>query len=188
MVILLDNGHGCNTPGKRSPVWEDGTQLFEYEFNRDLVKRIIRGCGDSVRCVEIVPEIEDISLAERCKRANLCQRIHGDCLFISIHANAGGGTGFEIFTSKGTTRADFFATELIVQLENDFRDIRMRKDFSDGDPDKESDFYVLKHTTMPALLAENLFMDNYKDCRRLLNPDFRQRLADSYVRFIKSIQ
>ena len=39
-TIILDNGHGNNTPGKRSPKWEDGTQLFEYEFNRDIVKRI----------------------------------------------------------------------------------------------------------------------------------------------------
>ena len=27
-TIILDNGHGNNTPGKRSPKWEDGTQLF----------------------------------------------------------------------------------------------------------------------------------------------------------------
>ena len=32
--ILLDNGHGYDTPGKRSPIWPDGSQLFEWEFNR----------------------------------------------------------------------------------------------------------------------------------------------------------
>ena len=37
MMILLDNGHGCDTPGKRSPVWPDGRQLLEWEFNRDIV-------------------------------------------------------------------------------------------------------------------------------------------------------
>ena len=38
----LDNGHGKKTAGKRSPVFDDGeTQLFEYEFNRDIVRRII---------------------------------------------------------------------------------------------------------------------------------------------------
>lgn len=35
--ILLDNGHGYDTPGKRSPIWPDGSQLFEWEFNRDIV-------------------------------------------------------------------------------------------------------------------------------------------------------
>ena len=34
ITILLDNGHGCDTPGKRSPVWPDGRQLLEWEFNR----------------------------------------------------------------------------------------------------------------------------------------------------------
>lgn len=34
MKILIDNGHGRATAGKRSPVWPDGKQLFEYEFNR----------------------------------------------------------------------------------------------------------------------------------------------------------
>ncbi|MBR6631815.1 MAG: N-acetylmuramoyl-L-alanine amidase, partial [Alistipes sp.] len=38
--ILLDNGHGNNTPGKRSPEWADGSQLLEYECNRDTVRRV----------------------------------------------------------------------------------------------------------------------------------------------------
>lgn len=39
-MVILDAGHGYNTKGKRSPVWSDGSQLFEWEFNRDVVKRI----------------------------------------------------------------------------------------------------------------------------------------------------
>ena len=39
--ILLDNGHGYDTPGKRSPIWPDGSQLFEWEFNRDIVSRYL---------------------------------------------------------------------------------------------------------------------------------------------------
>ena len=35
----------------------------------------------------------------------------------------------------------------------------MRKDTSDGDPDKEANFYVLVHTSMPAILSENFFYD-----------------------------
>ena len=40
MKILIDNGHGRATAGKRSPVWPDGKQLFEYEFNRDIARRM----------------------------------------------------------------------------------------------------------------------------------------------------
>ena len=35
-IVILDNGHGEETAGKRSPVWGDGSQLFEWEFNRDI--------------------------------------------------------------------------------------------------------------------------------------------------------
>lgn len=32
--ILLDNGHGEDTKGKRSPVWKDGSQLLESWKNQ----------------------------------------------------------------------------------------------------------------------------------------------------------
>ncbi len=188
-IILFDNGHGQETPGKRSPVWKDGRQLFEWEFNRDMVRRIILKCYHAgIRAVKLVPETFDVSLEERCKRANLWyDRCNGNCIVVSIHANAGGGTGFEVYTSPGQTQADPIATKLIEQLQQDFPEIKMRKDMADGDPDKEAGFYILKHTKAPAILAENLFMDNEADCQLLIAEDFRDKLADSYVEFLKTL-
>ena len=188
-IILLDNGHGQETPGKRSPLWKDGRQLFEWEFNRDMVRRIILKCEHTgIRAVKLVPETFDVSLEERCKRANLWyDRCNGNCIVVSIHANAGGGTGFEVYTSPGQTKADPIATKLIGQLQQDFPEIKMRKDVADGDPDKEAGFYILKHTKAPAILAENLFMDNEADCQLLMAEDCRDKLADSYVKFLKTL-
>ena len=47
--IIIDNGHGIDTKGKRSPVWPDGSQLLEWEFNRDIANRLkeqlkVTGC------------------------------------------------------------------------------------------------------------------------------------------------
>ena len=188
-IILFDNGHGQETPGKRSPLWKDGRQLFEWEFNRDLVRRIILKCYNAgIRAVKLVPEESDVLLKERCKRANMWyDRCNGNCIVVSIHANAGGGTGFEVYTSPGQTKADEIATALIEQLQKDFPEIKMRKDVADGDPDKEAAFYILKHTKAPAILAENLFMDNEADCQLLMTEDFRDKLADSYVSFLKTL-
>ena len=188
-IILFDNGHGQETPGKRSPLWKDGRQLFEWEFNRDMVRRIILKCDHAgIRAVKLVPETFDVSLEERCKRANLWyDRCNGNCVVVSIHANAGGGTGFEVYTSPGQTKADPIATKLIEQLQQDFPEIKIRKDMADGDPDKEAGFYILKHTKAPAILAENLFMDNEADCQLLMAEDFRDKLADSYVEFLKNL-
>ena len=40
MKILIDNGHGENTPGKRSPKWADGSQLFEWKYTREIARRV----------------------------------------------------------------------------------------------------------------------------------------------------
>lgn len=99
VIILLDAGHGgivdgvYQTSGKRSPVWSDGTQLFEGEFNRAIVRGIHQKLvANGIDARILVPEQEDISLAERVKRANDIYRSNPDanCYFISVHANAGG--------------------------------------------------------------------------------------------------
>ena len=87
MKILIDNGHGIDTKGKRSP---DG-QLLEYAQNRLLAGRIVtdlqaRGLDASL----LVPEEMDIPLPERCCRVNECclQLCKDNVLLISIHINA----------------------------------------------------------------------------------------------------
>ena len=120
MKVIIDNGHGNNTPGKRSPVWKDGTQLFEYEFNRDICNRMyIRLITMGIDCVLLVPEIKDVSLSERVKRVNKIARLYEGSFLVSVHANAGGGTGWEAFTSKGETLSDIIATHFYNEAEID---------------------------------------------------------------------
>jgi len=187
MTIILDNGHGSNTPGKRSPVWPDGSQLFEYEFNRDIVRRIKAALPDiDIRI--LVPEEWDVSLGERVRRANAITA-KGTCntLLISIHANAGGGTGWEVWSSVGQTMSDNYASDMYYEASKLLNMFPMRRDFSDGDPDKESQFFILKNTWCPAILTENLFMDNETDCRFIMSEIGRQTIAEAHINFIKSI-
>lgn len=186
-IVIISNGHGIETPGKRSPIWDDGKQLFEWEFNRDVAKRLkAKLDAVNVETVMLVPEDTDISLSERCKRVNkICDNIGANnCILISIHANAGGGTGWECYTSPGDTKADDYATMLCEQFQKDFPDEKMRFDYSDGDPDKESEFYILVHTKCPAVLTENFFMDKEKDCRMLMTDTGREKIAESHYKAI----
>lgn len=188
MTVILDNGHGKETAGKRSPVWSDGSQLFEWEFSRDIVRRLADILDSrNLEYVRLVPEDVDISLKERCRRANVIHdRTGGKCFLVSIHANAGGGTGWECYTTPGTTDADRIATALCGSFEKEFgKNFRMRFDHSDGDPDKEAQFYILRHTKCPAVLTENFFMDNETDCRLLLSDEGRQRIALAHYKAIK---
>ncbi len=194
MLVLLDNGHGgliagaYQTPGKRSPVWEDGSQLFEGEFNRAIVNGVVQQLTRlGIPYVVITPEYRDITLETRVRRAN--QYDPTDSFFLSVHANAGGGTGSEIFTSPGETRSDAIATLFGESFRRVFPERRLRTDLQDGDLDKERRFYVLTRTRMPAVLTENFFMDNEAECRELLmTPEGRARVVDYHVAAIREVQ
>ena len=190
-IVILDNGHGKETAGKRSPIWSDGSQLFEWEFNRDIVRRIAEKLqDDGVPYRILVPEENDISLSERVKRANeIAKENNGKVYVLSVHANAGGGTGWEVYTSPGETKADAIATVFAEEAQRVFvpDGWRMRFDYADSDPDKEAAFYILKHTSCPAIVTENFFMDTEKDCRFMLSDAGRERIAKIHYEAIKRI-
>jgi N-acetylmuramoyl-L-alanine amidase len=182
-MILLDNGHGNNTSGKRSPVWPDGSQLFEWEFNRDVVKRIQKRLELlKIPSSILVKEARDISLKTRCDRANAVYRQYPGSFLISIHGNAGGGRGWEVWTSKGQTESDLLATFLYNQAKVWLPQFKMRCDYIEGkDPDKEADFYILKNTLCPAVLTENLFYSDLKECQFMLSDFGRAIISGLHV-------
>lgn len=184
MKILIDNGHGVDTAGKSSP---DG-RLREFAYARLIAIRIVdelmpRGY-DSER---IVPEENDISLKERCNRVNnICKKLGADnVILVSIHCNAAGSgqwmsaRGWEAWTSIGETKADKLATCLYDAAKE--AGFKLRKDETDGDPDKEGHLYILKHTLCPAVLTENLFQDNKEDVEYLLSETGKQAIVDLHV-------
>lgn len=187
MKILIDNGHGQTTPGKRSP---DG-QFLEYKFNREIARRVVadlRDCGYDASL--LVPEDEDVSLQERCRRANTVTIFHGrdNVILVSIHANAFGNgsewtkpSGWSVYTSKGKTKADALSDSLAEAARKNLPSMQMRGDFSDGDIDYEESFYILKHTKCPAVLTENGFMTNRKDVEFLQSRAGKQAIVDLHV-------
>lgn len=188
-LVILDNGHGYDTPGKRSPVWSDGSQLFEYEFNRDIVQRISKLLfNEDIKYHILVPELNDISLTERCRRANvLYDTNYGNCFLISIHANAGGGTGWESHIFTENSKSKDYAIILGKEAEKEFvPEWRIRKPM----PNQYywlSRFQILRQTRCPAVLTENFFMDNEKDCRFIMSDEGRERIAKMHVEAIKKI-
>lgn len=184
MKILIDNGHGVDTAGKRSP---DG-RLMEFAYARLIAIRIVdelmqRGY-DAER---IVTEENDISLKERCNRVNnICKKLGADnVILVSVHCNAAGSgqwmnaRGWEAWTSIGETKADKLATCLYDAAKE--AGFKLRKDETDGDPDKEGHLYILKHTVCQAVLTENLFQDNREDVEYLLSETGKQAIVDLHV-------
>lgn len=98
MKVLIDNGHGENTPGKRSP---DG-RLREWAYSREIADMVVTGLRKrGIDAERIVKEDTDVSLPERCKRANAIYKESGKkAILVSIHCNAA-GSGVEWMNARG---------------------------------------------------------------------------------------
>ena len=200
-VILLDNGHAESTPGKRSPIFDDGeTQFFEYKFNRNIVQKIAKELDKlNIKYHVLVPEVEeDIKLTERANRANkYCKEYGaGKCLLISIHADAAGNgkewksaRGWSVYTTKGVTKSDAIATIFFDTAQKILPDynMKLRKDMSDGDPDYEENFTIIYAANCPAILTENLFYDNKTDVNFLMSEEGENVITKIHVEAIKKI-
>lgn len=200
LVVLLDAGHTKKTPGKYSPKFPDGHRFYEWRFNKEVVCRIAEGLlAENIKFELVCPEIErEVSLAERVRRANAWCKKYGtkNCLFISVHSNAFGNgenwekpEGWSIWTSRGNTKSDAVADIFWKEAEPILKEegFKMRKELSDGDLDYESNFYVLKNTLCPAVLTENLFYTNKRECEFLETNKGMDIIADIHIRAIKQI-
>ena len=190
MKILIDPGHGIDTPGKRSP---DG--LFrEYLWNRQVADLILEGLASAgIDASLVVTETNDVTLRNRVNRVNtICNRVGAsNVLLVSVHANAAGNgsawmnaRGWSCYTSKGKTRSDQVAECLYDAFEEEFQDRKIRKDMSDGDRDWEENFYVLEKSKCPAVLLENFFYDNREECAWMLQDETKRRIASAAVKGI----
>ena len=190
MKILIDPGHGIDTPGKRSP---DG--LFrEYLWNRQVADLILEGLVSAgIDASLVVTETNDVSLRNRVNRVNtICNRLGAsNVLLVSIHANAAGNgsawmnaNGWSCYTSRGKTKSDQVAECLYDAFEEEFQDRKIRKDMSDGDRDWEENFYVLEKSKCPAVLLENFFYDNREECAWMLQEETKRRIASAAVKGI----
>ncbi len=199
MIILIDNGHGITTPGKRSV---DGL-LLEYAYTRrvarEIVKRLI-ALGHDARL--LTPEDADISLGERCNRVNaLCDRVgNNNVCLVSVHLNAAGNgrewmqaTGWEAWTTKGRTKSDVLADCLYDAAEKVLGGVfgtasplKIRTDMTDGDRDKEENWTILYRSKCPAVLTENFFMDNRADASWLQSDAGFDAIVRLHVEGIKA--
>ena len=186
MKVLIDNGHGENTPGKRSP---DG-RLREWAYSREIADMVVSGLRKlGIDAERIVKEDTDVPLSERCRRANAIYKETGKkAILVSIHCNAAGNganwmqaRGWEAWTSVGQTKADVLADCLYDVAESALPKMKIRKDMSDGDSDKESNFYILKHTNCPAVLTENFFQDNKEDVEYLLSREGKEVIVQIHI-------
>lgn len=193
VIILLDPGHGSNTPGKCSP----DKSVYEWKWVREeaaLIQVQLKALGFDARI--LVPEEKDIPLSTRVARANKIWEENGKnkkgkyVFLISIHLNAAGNgqwmsacgwTGW-VATNAGQASRKF-AQLLYCEAEKlglkGNRSVPKEKYWS-------ANFYILKNTKCPAVLTENMFQDNKEDVKFLLSKDGIDKLAKVHVEGIRT--
>lgn len=184
MTILIDNGHGYTTSGKQSP---DGS-LKEWKYTREIAAEVVQQLNDKgYEAILLTPEDDDISLSQRCKRANKYDS--KTTLLVSIHNNAAGSngewhtaSGWSVFVSNNaSTKSKTLATSLAnVALENN---LKVRKQYSDKLYWIQN-LAICRDTNCPAILTENMFMDNKEECEWLLSDEGRQTIINIHVQGI----
>lgn len=186
--VLIDNGHGENTPGKCSP----DKRLREYAYAREIARRVEK----CLRCKgyeaqRIVEEETDVPLSERCKRVNdICKQVGTkNVLLVSIHNNAAGGDGkwheargFSAHvglnaSSKSKMLAQYLWNEAIQQGLKGNRSVPAA-------PYIAQNLAICRDTACPAVLTENLFQDNKEDVKLLLSEEGKEKVTATHVNAI----
>ena len=185
---VIDNGHASTTPGKRSPVFPDGTQLLEYKFNREVAQKLCAMLhNEGLDYHLLVPEEHrDISLSERGQRANSLATPKKKIL-ISIHGNAFGNgvdwtsaTGVETYYCSGSK----IGHSLAVIFQQHIKSVTGLKNRGS----KSAGFYILKRTSMPAILTESGFFTNEKECLYMLSDEGTTAIANGHLSAIKETE
>ena len=192
---ILDNGHGGFINGEYTTApakmykHKDGTVVYEGLFNRQVVQKIAYLLGGL--CIDfeyLVPESNDVSLSDRVKRVrDIAKRVNKPTVMVSVHGNAGKGTGYEVFTTKGQTLSDPIADIFVEEIAKEFPSKRQRVDITDGDLDKEANFTILM-CKGAAVLTENFFMDNIEDAKLMLSDLGQSKIAIAHVEAIKRVE
>ena len=208
-LLILDPAHGSDTPGKRSP---DG-RLQEWRWSRDRISSIFYDLEQAAKGFDVaVPFLSfenEPGLRTRVDNYNTYVDKYPRTIMMSLHVDAfGDGTkwtdpsGFTIFTSRGETDADDYATTMGLALKQQLPNERWRFDFGLGpgetkkDLDREANFTVITgyknqgtwvKTKYAGILIENTFMTNRNDVKGLLNPEWNQALERAYFNAIMKL-
>lgn len=180
-IIVLDAGHGMSTAGKRCLRSIDPAQTREWYLNdriADMVQEQLAAYGCSVLRVDDTTGVKDISLAGRVKAANNA----GADIYVSVHHNAGinGGSG------GGTVVFYYNDSVMRAKAQRLYEAVVARTGLAGNRSSKVavSPLYVIKNTSMPALLLENGFMDSAHDTPIILTSAHAEKTAQGIVDFL----
>ena len=180
--IALGAGHGLTTPGKRCDKTLDPKETSEWWLNDrvcDYVESYLKEYeGYSLlRLDDSDDGKDDIALATRVSKANNW----GADFYLSVHHNAGANRttagGICAFTHPDSSVTSVKWRDALYTALIDHTGLKGNR----ATPKTTGDFYVLRKTSMPAVLLELGFMDSKTDVPVILTNSFAQKCARAIV-------
>lgn len=171
MKIGVDAGHGLHTAGKRCAKQFDANETREWVLNSRVATKvceILNRSGVETLRLDDTTGNTDVSLSTRCTNAN---NANVD-LVVSIHHNAGGGTGIETYVYNETLKNG--ETGRIATLVNNKA---VEKTGMRNRGVKTKDLAIIRDTKMKACLIECGFMDNEFDTPLILTEEYANKVA-----------
>lgn len=183
MRVVIDPGHAGRNIDPGAVNKTTGLQEADISLSVSrLVEKYLLAVGYEVKLTRT--DFEQVETDDLSYRTTLANDWGAD-IFISLHCNSATNQkakGYEVWTSPGNTLGDKLATCIYEQIAAEFPDRAGRTDYSDGDPDKESRFYVLVHTDAPACLVEMAFISNDAEAELLADAAWQDRYARAIAR------
>ena len=177
-IIVLDPGHGGHDPGALGP---NGTResTVALQICKRAKLKIEALAGGLVEVV--LTRTDDKTYPTLQARPAIANHLKASA-FVSVHCNSAASysaNGFELYTTLGENRSDDLATAIFKRHEARFPDQKMRTDTSDGDPDKEASFAVIRGTDCPSVLVEEEFIHNLDGEAILTSPKVQSLMAEA---------
>ncbi|MGE5585711.1 MAG: N-acetylmuramoyl-L-alanine amidase family protein [Bacillota bacterium] len=169
-VVVLDPGHGGRDPGA---VGSSGLREADVNLRvgRMVKSRLERDCA----VVMTRASDQFVGLGQRCDIANEAKA----AVFISLHCNSAtnrDACGAETYHHPASAQGRALAERLQRGLATlGLRDRGVRT----------AEFYVLRHTNMPAVLVELAFISNPGDEARLSSTEFLNSAADAIAEAVR---
>ncbi|WP_080843887.1 N-acetylmuramoyl-L-alanine amidase [Cytobacillus gottheilii] len=169
--FFIDPGHGGTDPGAV------GNGLQEKNLTLTISKKIrdllLQYNNTQVRLSREGDQL--LTLKQRTDMANAW----GADFLLSVHINAGGGTGYEDFrynTLPASSSTGMIQSTIHRSVMGEIRSYNVVDRGA-----KAANFHMLRESAMPAILTENLFIDRAADANLLKNNTFLDAVARGHV-------
>ncbi|WP_097025558.1 N-acetylmuramoyl-L-alanine amidase [Clostridium peptidivorans] len=149
MKFAIDIGHNCSPDiGAKGIKFEDA---LTKEVGSKVIEKL-KKLGHEV--INVLP-VRCNSVSDSLNRRVQVSNLNNVNLYVSIHFNAGGGQGSEVYFYPGSTTGERYSKSVLSEL--------VKLGYKNRGVKNGSSLYVVRNAKAPAILIEVSFVDSKDD-------------------------